>query len=183
MKIEQTALPGVLLIEPTVFSDERGFFLESFNERRFAEHGLPTHFRQDNRSRSPKGVLRGLHFQQRQPQGKLVTVISGLIFDVAVDVRRDSATLGRWHGVTLCGDEPRCLWIPPGFAHGLCVLSDAADVVYKCTELYAPDDESGVAWNDPLLGIEWPIRTPLLSPKDRRFEPLTPDRADLPRSR
>jgi dTDP-4-dehydrorhamnose 3,5-epimerase len=163
-----------------VFSDDRGFFLEAYNERRFAEFGLPARFRQDNHSRSVKGVLRGLHYQVRQPQGKLVSVIRGQIFDVAVDVRRGSSTFGRWHGVTLSADEPRYLWVPPGFAHGLCVLSDVADVVYKCTELFAPDDEGGVLWNDPTVGIEWPIANPILSPKDRRLPGLSPERSDLP---
>ena len=181
MKIEETSVPGVLVIEPRVFADERGFFLESFNEKHFAEHGLPTSFRQDNRSRSRKGVLRGLHYQRRRPQGKLVTVISGCIFDVAVDIRPDSATFGHWHGIILSGDEPRFVWLPPGFAHGLCVLSDVADVIYKCTELYAPDDECGVPWNDPLVGIRWPVGAPLLSKRDQLYKPLSRDRADLPR--
>ena len=180
MRIEQTSLPGVLVIEPEIFTDERGFFLESFNEQRFAEHGLPTQFRQDNHSRSTKGVLRGLHYQRRRPQGKLVSVISGRIFDVAVDVRQDSPTFGHWHGMTLSGDEPRYLWVPPGFAHGLCVLSEEADVVYKCTELYAPHDEAGIRWNDPVLGIEWPIDAPILSTKDRSFAPFSIGRPDLP---
>ena len=182
MRVIPTELPGVVFLEPRVFGDARGFFVETWNQARYREAGLPAEFVQDNLSLSARGVLRGLHFQNPKGQGKLVTVISGLVFDVAVDVRRDSATFGRWHGVTLCGDEPRCLWVPPGFAHGLCVLSDVADVVYKCTELYAPEDESGVAWNDPLIGIEWPIRAPLLSPKDQRFPPLSRDRADLPSS-
>ena len=180
MKIEQSPLAGVLLIEPQVFSDERGFFLEAFNEQRFAEYGLPTHFRQDNHSRSIRGVLRGLHYQRRQPQGKLVTVISGRIFDVAVDIRRDSPTFGRWHGTILSADRPRYVWVPPGFAHGLCVLSEVADVVYKCTELYSPDDEAGVMWDDPAVGIRWPIESPLLAAKDRRYAPLSSKRDDLP---
>lgn len=180
MRVEETPLPGMLLIEPRVFSDERGFFLESFNEERFRKHGLPGHFRQDNHSRSAKGVLRGLHYQVRSPQGKLVTVINGSIFDVAVDIRRDSPTFGRWHGVILTSDQPRYAWIPPGFAHGLLVLSEVADVVYKCTELYRPDDESGIMWNDPALGIEWPTTRPLLSEKDRRYALFASGRNDLP---
>jgi dTDP-4-dehydrorhamnose 3,5-epimerase len=170
----------VLLIEPGVFTDERGFFLEAFNEKRFAEHGLPTCFRQDNHSRSIRNVLRGLHYQQHRPQGKLVTVISGRIFDVAVDVRRDSPTFGQWYGTELSGNKPTYVWVPAGFAHGLCVLSDIADVVYKCTEPYAPDDERGVRWDDPALGIEWPIRAPVLSRKDRSFMSLDARRSDLP---
>jgi len=180
MRIEQTPLPGMLLIEPRVFSDERGFFLESFNEERFRKHGLPEHFAQDNHSRSVKGVLRGLHYQMRYPQGKLVTVISGSIFDVAVDIRRDSPTFGKWHGLTLTSDQPRYAWIPPGFAHGLLVLSEVADVVYKCTELYRPEDENGIMWNDPALGIEWPISRPLLSDKDRRYANFAHGPNDVP---
>ena len=180
MKIEQTSLPGVLLIEPRIFTDDRGFFLELYNEIRFAEQGLPSRFRQDNHSRSTKGVLRGLHYQRRHPQGKLVTAIRGVIFDVAVDVRRGSPSFGQWHGVTLCGEQPRYLWIPPGFAHGFCVLSDEADVVYKCTDVYRADDEGGVLWNDPALGIEWPVREPVLSAKDQGFRPLGKERDDLP---
>lgn len=181
MRIEQTSLPGVLLIEPTVFNDERGFFLEGFNEQRFAEHGLPTSFRQDNHSRSTRGVLRGLHYQVRRPQGKLVTVIRGSVFDVAADVRNGSPTFGQWCGMTLNGEEPRYLWIPPGFAHGLCVLSDVADVIYKCTELYSPNDEQGIRWDDPSLGIDWPIDSPVLSAKDQNLPTLLNRRAAMPR--
>lgn len=180
MKIEQTSLPGVLLIEPQVFWDDRGFFLESFNERRFAEHGLPTQFRQDNHSRSTRSVLRGLHYQVSKPQGKLVTVITGCVFDVAVDIRPGSSTFGRWCGVTLRSDEPRAVWIPPGFAHGLCVLSDVADVIYKCTELYSADDEAGIRWNDPAVGIVWPIEAPQLSEKDKQLPGLAASRAPMP---
>ena len=180
MRVEKTSLPGVLLIEPQIFSDERGFFLEVFHEHRFAEHGLPTHFRQDNHSRSTKGVLRGLHYQRERPQGKLVTVIRGVIFDVAVDVRRGSPTFANWYGVTMSGEQPRYLWIPPGFAHGFCVVSDVADVAYKCTELFSPGDEAGIVWNDPTIGITWPIDAPRLSARDQQLAPLTKDRADLP---
>jgi dTDP-4-dehydrorhamnose 3,5-epimerase len=180
LRIEQTSLPEVLVIEPHVYSDERGFFLEAFKETRFAEHGLPTVFRQDNHSRSMKGVLRGLHYQVRQPQGKLITVITGCVFDVAVDVRVGSATFGKWCGVTLSGEQPRYLWIPPGFAHGLCVLSDVADVTYKCTEMYAPNDEAGIRWDDPALGIVWPIDAPQLSPRDQQWPPLSTTRSRLP---
>lgn len=181
MKVHETSLPGVLLIEPRVFRDDRGFFLESFRDERFAEHGLPTHFRQDNHSRSSRGVLRGLHYQLTRPQGKLVTAIRGELFDVAVDIRVGSPTFGQWFGCTLSGDDPRYLWIPPGFAHGFCVLSDVADFTYKCTDVYVPSDEGGVMWDDPAVGIEWPIAAPLLSPKDERYAPLSASRADLPR--
>lgn len=178
MRIEETGLPGVFLIQPVVFADDRGFFLESFNEKQFADHGLPTHFRQDNHSRSTKGVLRGLHHQQRRPQGKLLTVISGLIFDVVVDIRRTSPTFTRWQGVTLSGEDPRYVWVPPGFAHGFCVLSDVADVVYKSTELYSADDEAGIMWNDPAIGIKWPIERPRLSAKDQRHPALSANPSD-----
>jgi dTDP-4-dehydrorhamnose 3,5-epimerase len=183
VKVEQTGLPGVLLIEPQVYSDERGFFLEVFHELRFAEHGLPTRFRQDNHSRSTKGVLRGLHYQRNRPQGKLVTVVRGVIFDVAVDVRRGSPNFAKWYGTTMTGDEPRYMWIPPGFAHGFCVISDIADVAYKCTELYSSEDEAGIPWNDPAIGIDWPVDAPRLSAKDQRYAQLTTDRTDLPLSR
>ena len=180
MKIERTLIPGVLVIRPRVFADARGFFLEAFNEARFARHGLPTQFRQDNHSRSGQDVLRGLHYQLRHPQGKLVTVVHGRIFDVAVDIRRGSPTFGRWHGIELSGEEPCYLWIPPGCAHGFCVLSDVADVVYKCTEVYQPEDERGIAWDDPALDITWPVQRPLISEKDLQYSPFDTTRVDLP---
>jgi dTDP-4-dehydrorhamnose 3,5-epimerase len=180
MKIISTSLPEVLLLEPRVFRDERGFFLETFNEARFIEHGLTSVFRQDNHSRSTRGVLRGLHYQLRFPQGKLVTVVHGDIFDVAVDIRVGSPRFGQWTGVTLHADSPRSVWIPPGFAHGFCVLSDSADVVYKCTDLYHAEDERGVLWSDPLVGIEWPVADPALSDRDLHQPVLTSGRADLP---
>ena len=181
MKVTPTSLPDVLLIEPRVFADERGFFYESFNAPRFAQHGLPTEWRQDNHSRSREGVLRGLHYQLRRPQGKLVTCIRGEVFDVAVDIRRGSPTFGTWTGVHLSGDKPQHLWIPPGFAHGFCVLSDVADFVYKCTDVYQGDDDRGVLWSDPGIGIDWPVADPALSEKDKRYLPLDASRADLPR--
>jgi dTDP-4-dehydrorhamnose 3,5-epimerase len=174
-----TSLPGVLIVEPRVFADERGFFLESFRDERFAALGLPTQFRQDNRSRSYQGVLRGLHYQLTRPQGKLVTVLHGEIFDVSVDVRRGSPTFGRWVGVRLTADEPRLVWIPPGFAHGFYAVTDA-EVAYKCTEVYVPDDERGVLWSDPTVGIAWPGGAPKLSKKDSEHAPLDPARGDLP---
>ena len=170
MNITRTPLDGVALIEPRVFGDDRGFFLESFNERTFAEAGLPTAFAQDNHSRSARGVLRGLHYQLHTPQGKLVRVTSGSVFDVAVDLRRSSPSFGRWYGVELSAENHRMLWVPPGFAHGFCVTSDSADFLYKCTELWAPEHERSLAWNDPALGIEWPLAEsgePRLSDKDR----------------
>ncbi len=183
MKVTATALPGVLLVEPQLFSDERGQLHESFNERRFLEHGLPGTFRQDNLSRSRRGVLRGLHYQLRQPQGKLVTAVQGEIFDVAVDIRRGSPTFGQAFTVRLSEASPRSLWVPPGFAHGFCVLSETATVAYKCTAMYAPDDDHGVLWSDPDLGIPWPVTDPVLSPKDRQYLRLNSARTDLPEYR
>jgi dTDP-4-dehydrorhamnose 3,5-epimerase len=180
MKLIPTPLPGVVLVEPRVFGDERGFFYESFNAPRFAEHGLPTEWKQDNHSRSRGGVLRGLHYQLHRPQGKLVTCVRGEVFDVAVDIRRGSPTFGHWTSVVLSGDKPQYLWIPPGFAHGFCVLSDVADFVYKCTDVYQADDDRGVLWSDPAIGIDWPIAEPALSPKDMQYLPLDPTRPDLP---
>ena len=169
MNITRTPLDGVALIEPRVFGDDRGFFLESFNERTFAEAGLPTAFAQDNHSRSARGVLRGLHYQLHTPQGKLVRVTSGSVFDVAVDLRRSSPSFGRWYGVELSAENHRMLWVPPGFAHGFCVTSDSADFLYKCTELWAPEHERSLAWDDPAIGIEWPLpdgTPPTLAAKD-----------------
>ena len=178
--ITPTTLPGVVLVEPRVIRDARGFFLESFQAERFRAAGLPDRFVQDNHSRSSRGVLRGMHYQLRRPQGKLVTVVRGEIFDVALDIRRGSPTFGRWFGTVLSGDAPRYLYIPPGFAHGFCVLSDEADFVYKCTDFYEPGDEHGVLWSDPGSAIAWPIARPTLSAKDERYPALAPDRADLP---
>jgi dTDP-4-dehydrorhamnose 3,5-epimerase len=167
MKVTATELPEVLLVELKVHGDSRGFFYESFQANRYAEVGIPGPFVQDNLSRSAKGTLRGLHFQEPRAQGKLVQVLRGSVFDVAVDVRRGSPRFGRWVGIELSESQPRQLWIPPGFAHGFCVLSDSADFFYKCTELYAPDAERGIAWDDPAIGIRWPVERPLLSAKDQ----------------
>ncbi len=156
MKITETKLPGVLLIEPKVFGDERGFFLENFNAKRYADIGIVGNFVQDNHSRSSKGVLRGLHFQKQFPQGKLVFLTRGTVFDVAVDIRKDSPTFGQWVQ----------FYIPPGFAHGFCVLSEIADFHYKCTDYYHPEDEGSLRWNDPDVGIAWELADPILSPKD-----------------
>jgi dTDP-4-dehydrorhamnose 3,5-epimerase len=165
--VTSTAIPEVLLIEPKVFGDSRGFFLESWNAQAFAKAGIPAAFVQDNHSRSPRGVLRGLHYQIRQPQGKLVRVTAGEVFDVAVDLRRDSPTFGRWLGERLSGDNKRMLWVPPGFGHGFLVLSESADFLYKTTDYYAPEHERVIAWNDPDLAIAWPLDgAPTLSGRD-----------------
>jgi dTDP-4-dehydrorhamnose 3,5-epimerase len=167
MKVIPTALPGVLLIEPRVFGDDRGFFMETYNEARFAEHGIAGNFVQDNHSRSASRVLRGLHFQEPNGQGKLLRVTQGSIFDVAVDVRRGSPTFGKWFGAELNEENKLQIWIPPGFAHGFWVLRDDTDVLYKCTALYDPSSERSILWNDPEIGIEWPRGQPILSEKDR----------------
>ena len=174
MKVIPTAIPDVLIIEPAVFGDERGFFFESFNQRRFLElTGLAVDFVQDNHSRSAKNVLRGLHYQIQQPQGKLVRVVQGAVFDVAVDIRRSSPTFGKHVGVELSSENKRMIWIPPGFAHGFVVLSDTAEFLYKTTDYWAPEFERSIAWNDPAIGIEWPIDgVPALSKKDLQGNPL-----------
>ena len=168
MKVEDTGLPGVRLITPRVFGDDRGFFLESWNARAFADAGLDLDFVQDNHSRSARGVLRGLHYQLGNPQGKLVRVTQGAVFDVAVDVRRSSPHFGRWTGAELSDANHRMLWVPPGFAHGFVVLSDSADFLYKCTTLYDAANDRGIRWDDPAIGIDWPLdgMTPQLSAKD-----------------
>ncbi len=169
MKITATAIPEVLLVEPTVFGDDRGFFFESFNARKWQElTGLGTSFVQDNHSRSVKDVLRGVHYQIQQPQGKLVRVVVGKVFDVAVDLRKGSPTFGKWVGECLSADNKKCLWIPEGFGHGFLVLSDVAEFLYRTTDFYAPEHERCIIWNDPELGIEWPLagRAPMLSAKD-----------------
>ena len=168
MKVTETKIPGVLIIEPKVFGDSRGFFLETFHADRYAEYGIESNFVQDNYSRSTKGVLRGLHFQKNYPQGKLVSVTSGIVFDVAVDIRQESSTFGQWVGITLSADDHKQFYIPPGLAHGFCVLSDTADFQYKCTDYYHPEDEASIRWNDPDIGIEWNISEPILSEKDAK---------------
>ncbi len=181
MKVIPTELPGVLIVEPQVFGDERGFFLETYHQQRYAEAGLPERFVQDNHSRSMPGTLRGLHYQLNHPQGKLVRCVRGAIFDVAVDIRRGSPTFGKWVGVELSEENKRQCYIPPGFAHGFCVPRTLSEVEYKCTALYDPADERGVLWNDPGIGIAWPVTAPLLSPRDGGFAPLSTNRDDLPR--
>lgn len=174
MNIIATTIPDVLIIEPKVFGDERGFFYESFNQRRFAElTGLCKEFVQDNHSKSAKNVLRGLHYQIQQPQGKLVRVVSGEVFDVAVDIRQGSATFGRWVGITLSAENKRQLWMPEGFAHGFVVTSESAEFLYKTTDYWAPEFERSILWNDPTISIQWPLTAePLLSGKDKLGTPL-----------
>jgi len=172
MNVENLPLFGLKLLRPRVFRDGRGFFLESYNEPRYREAGVDCSFAQDNHSRSVRGTLRGLHYQSHPGQAKLIRVAAGRIFDVAVDIRPASPTFGRWHGVTLDAEEQAQLFVPVGFAHGFCVVSDVADVLYKTSNVYDPKTESGFAWNDPDVGVEWPISEPLLSERDQRAEPF-----------
>ncbi|MBN1817515.1 MAG: dTDP-4-dehydrorhamnose 3,5-epimerase [Sedimentisphaerales bacterium] len=182
MQVLPTKLPGVLLIEPKVFGDSRGFFLETWSRERYAQAGLTVDFVQDNVSFSQHGVLRGLHFQNPQAQGKLVQVLAGEVFDVAVDIRVGSDTFGQWVGEHLSVENHRQLYIPPGFAHGFCVLSEVALFSYKCTEYYDPAVEGGILWNDPEIGIEWPVADPRLSDKDKKYTRLSQVPVDrLPR--
>lgn len=168
MKIIETAIAGALIIEPKVFGDPRGFFMETWNAATFAEAGLEMKFVQDNHSRSQRGVLRGLHFQNPSPQGKLVRVTRGAVFDVVVDIRKSSPTFGQWIGIELSDENQRMLWVPEGFAHGFLTLEDDTDFVYKCTTLFAPENEHIIAWDDPTIGVDWPLDdiTPLISEKD-----------------
>jgi dTDP-4-dehydrorhamnose 3,5-epimerase len=172
VRLRATALPGVLLVEPIVHRDERGFFVEVYHSGKFAAQGLEVSFVQDNHSQSRRGTLRGLHTQTADPQGKLVRCTEGEIFDVAVDVRRGSPTFGRWFGAVLSAESFLQLWIPPDFAHGFCVISERAQVQYKCTTLYRPEADLSIAWNDPEVGIEWPVAEPILSAKDARAPSL-----------
>lgn len=172
MKVTTTSLEGVLIIEPKVFADHRGFFLETYNEQRYRENGLDVRFVQDNHSKSQRGILRGLHYQIKRPQAKLVWAVAGAIWDVAVDIRVGSKTYGQWFGMTLDAEKKQQLYVPAGFAHGFAVLSETAEVFYKCTDLYDPKDEGGVIWNDPDLKISWPIDQPVLSAKDAALPPL-----------
>lgn len=178
MKVTETELPGVLAIEPDVFGDERGYFFESWRAPRYAEHGVPEQFVQDNLSLSRQGVLRGLHCQHPRGQGKLVTVVEGMVYDVAVDIRKGSPTFGRWVGVTLDGRTKRQIYVPEGFAHGFYVMSETALFMYKCTDIYNPETEFSVAWDDPDIGIEWPDREPQLSNKDSKAPRLNEIPAD-----
>jgi len=179
MKVLPTKLDGVYIIEPQVFSDARGFFMETYHQKRYSEAGVEQLFVQDNLSSSIRGTLRGLHYQINHGQAKLIQVVKGAIFDVAVDIRRGSPHFGHWTGFHLSGDNKRQVFISEGFAHGFCVLSEAADVVYKCSDFYAPDDEGGILWSDPDLAIDWPVEKPLLSDKDSRLPRL----ADVPPER
>ena len=174
MNIIKTALDEVLILEPTIFGDKRGFFQESYNKKAFDKAiGSNTSFVQDNHSRSKKNILRGLHYQIKQPQGKLVRVVQGSVFDVAVDLRKSSANFGHWVGVELSSENHRQMWVPPGFAHGFLVLSEQADFLYKTTDYYAPEHECSICWNDPTIGINWPECTPILSSKDEQAVTLT----------
>jgi dTDP-4-dehydrorhamnose 3,5-epimerase len=179
MQVIETALEGVRLIEPRVFRDDRGYFAETWRADRFAEAGIPGRFVQDNQSRSSRGTLRGMHWQWRRPQAKLVRVLSGRIYDVVVDVRGASPAFGRWLGVELAAEPLRWLYVPVGYAHGFCVLSETADVEYKCSDVYDPGGEAGLPWDDPAVGIDWPLTAPVLSPRDRQHPPLTRERGDL----
>lgn len=173
MNVIKTKLQDCVIIEPTVFGDERGFFLETYQAERYADlAGITSSFVQDNHSRSSRGVLRGLHFQKTKPQGKLVRVVKGEVYDVAADIRQGSPTFGQWEGVILSEENKTQLWVPPGFAHGFVVLSDTADFEYKCTDYYDPSDEGSILWNDPELNILWPIDNPILSAKDANAEKL-----------
>ncbi len=180
MKVRETPLPGVLVLEPKIFRDERGFFTETYSTRALVGSDIPLLIVQDNHSRSSRDVLRGLHYQLERPQGKLVHVARGRIFDVAVDIRIGSPTFARWFGVELDDENLLSLWIPPGFAHGFCVLSDYADVIYKCSSLYEATDDRGVKWDDPRIGIDWPVKNPIVSEKDSQHAGLSLNRFDLP---
>lgn len=173
MKIQSTRLDGVIIIMPSVFTDPRGFFLETYHSSRYREIGIECDFVQDNLSHSTKDTLRGLHYQHPHGQAKLVSVIKGEVFDVAVDIRRGSPTFGQWGGVRLSAENHRQLFVPEGFAHGFCVLSDDAIFSYKCSDYYAPGAEHGIVWNDPAIGIKWPVESPLLSEKDGRYPCLS----------
>lgn len=173
MKVLKASLPGVLIIQPQVFQDERGFFMETYHQKRYEQNALDCMFVQDNLSHSILGTLRGLHYQLKHPQSKLVQVIKGAIFDVAVDIRQGSPSFGKWTGVHISDENRRQIFVPKGFAYGFCVLSETADVIYKCTDFYAPDDEGGIVWSDPDIGIVWPISDPLLSEKDSHYPCLS----------
>jgi dTDP-4-dehydrorhamnose 3,5-epimerase len=179
MRVIETALPEVRVLEPTVHRDNRGFFLESFRADQLQAVGISETFVQDNHSRSVARTLRGLHWQWRRPQAKLIRVVAGAIFDVVVDIRRQSPGFGRWVGVNLSSDDFRQLYVPIGFAHGFCVLTETADIEYKCSDYYDPASEAGLRWDDPAVGINWPVNEPILSSRDARHPPFGPDRADL----
>jgi dTDP-4-dehydrorhamnose 3,5-epimerase len=180
MEIIKTSIPEVIVFVPPVFTDSRGYFLETYQQQKYAEAGISKPFVQDNQSYSTKNVLRGLHFQLRHPQAKLVRVTQGTVFDVAIDIRKHSPTFGKWHGEILSAENKKQMYVPENFAHGFCVLSDSAEFLYKCTDFYVPGDESGLIWNDPQLGIDWPIDRPILSDKDAALPSLADVLALLP---
>ena len=180
MKIEKTDLPGVLVLTPKVFGDERGFFLESFNKREFQQAGIEQEFVQDNHSKSTQGVVRGLHYQKKFPQGKLIRVIQGEVLDVIVDIRKGSPTFSRWISILLSAENKKQVWIPGGLAHGFAVISETAELCYKATDYYHPEDEAGIRWNDLQLNINWQVKNPLLSEKDRQLPLLDEAEEDLP---
>jgi len=183
VRVTTTDIPGVLLIEPDVFRDPRGLFLETYHARRYADAGIPGLFVQDNYSQSMRGTLRGLHYQEPQAQGKLVMVTDGDVYDVVVDIRKGSLRFCRWYGAELSAENRCQVYVPSGCAHGFCVTSDRASFLYKCTDYYAPSDERGIIWNDPTLAIPWPVATPLLSAKDRTYKSLAEMGSELPRYR
>ncbi len=172
MNISATPIEGLLLIEPRIFTDRRGYFMETYNRAKYFEAGIKKDFVQDNFSHSTAGVLRGMHYQLNQPQAKLVYVMHGEVFDAVIDIRKGSPTFGKWYGVVLSAENRRQLYIPEGFAHGFCVLSKEVDFVYKCSDFYSPGDEHGILWSDIDVGIDWPVKTPVLSDKDREYKPL-----------
>jgi dTDP-4-dehydrorhamnose 3,5-epimerase len=183
MEITQTSIPEVIVLTPKVYSDNRGYFLETYQQKRYAELGIHQPFVQDNQSFSVKNTLRGLHFQLHYPQGKLVRVTQGAVFDVAVDIRLNSPTFGKWHGEILSAENKRQMYIPENFAHGFCVLSESAEFLYKCTDFYVPGDEAGLIWNDPQIDIHWPIGEPILSTKDAELPQLEDSLSLLPSSK
>jgi len=180
MQFRDTELPGVMIVDPDVYSDARGFFSETYHQKKYSEGGIRAAFVQDNHSKSSERTLRGLHAQLKNPQGKLVRVIEGEIWDVAVDIRRGSPAFGRWVGVTLSAENRRQIYVPPGFAHGFCVITPTAQVEYKCTAFYDPSDEISILWNDPEIGITWPVSEPVLSNRDRNAGPLSQHLEALP---
>ncbi len=179
VKFTKTSIPGVLLVEPDVFKDDRGFFMETYHQKKYAKEGIGKVFVQDNYSYSQKGVIRGLHYQLRHPQEKLVYAITGEIFDVAVDIRHGSSTFGKWVGSILSAENKRQIFMPEGFAHGFCVLSETANVLYKCTDFYSPGDEFGILWSDTSINIDWPVEEPILSSKDSQNPGLKDVSRDL----
>lgn len=183
MRVTTTDIPDVLLIEPDIFRDPRGLFLETYHARRYADTGIPGPFVQDNYSQSLQGTLRGLHYQEPHAQGKLVMVTDGTVYDVVVDIRKGSPSFGRWYGSELSAENRRQVYVPPGCAHGFCVTSNRASFQYKCTDYYAPGNERGIIWNDPALAISWPVTTPILSAKDRTYKSLAEMESELPRYR